>query len=361
MYTMQFEPPYQGAPVMVVTHGFAAGSGMFCFNVDDLARNYHLYLVDWLGCGASERPKWTAKTVSEGERFFTDSLERWADASFGPGNGRFVLFGHSLGGYLSAAYTLRYPARVQHLLLVSPAGIPTPPDPAQLAQRQTGWIMSLLRTLWERGVTPQAMVRAMGPIGERLAGKLLTARFRHVLAREGVSIEQQAAGKPPSGTTGAGAPSSHDATLEEAAAAASVPGAGFDFEAFKRYLYGITAADASGEMALHVLLAFGAHARQPMGPRLIEAARVGERREEDIAAGRPGPLHKLRAPVTFAYGQHDWMDINAGLAAVEALRAAGVDAEAFITPQSGHHLYMEQPEVFDAQVLGRLKRSGGLR
>ena len=47
-----------------------------------------MFALDWLGCGASERPAWSAKTVAEGERFFTESLEAWATAT---GLGRFVL------------------------------------------------------------------------------------------------------------------------------------------------------------------------------------------------------------------------------------------------------------------------------
>ncbi len=48
------------------------------------------------------------------------SLEQWRRAQ---GLDRMVLMGHSLSGYLSAVYALRYPERVQHLILVCPAGV----------------------------------------------------------------------------------------------------------------------------------------------------------------------------------------------------------------------------------------------
>jgi len=38
-----------------------------------------------------------------------------------------LLIGHSLGGYLSAAYSVRYPERLSGLILMSPAGIPRGP------------------------------------------------------------------------------------------------------------------------------------------------------------------------------------------------------------------------------------------
>ena len=41
---------------------------------------------------------------------------------------KLVLVGHSLGGYLASAYTVRYPENVSSLILVSPAGIPRGPE-----------------------------------------------------------------------------------------------------------------------------------------------------------------------------------------------------------------------------------------
>jgi len=46
----------------------------------------------------------------------------------------------------------------------------------------------------------------------------------------------------------------------------------------------------------------------------------------------------LKIPVTFVYGQHDWMDPEGGLRAVEKLKEAGNrHAKMVIVPDAGHH------------------------
>lgn len=71
----------------------------------------------------SGRPPFTARTQEEAESFFLASLSSWKEG-VGLGGRKVVLVGHSLGGYLAAAYALRYPHHVQHLVLVCPAGVP---------------------------------------------------------------------------------------------------------------------------------------------------------------------------------------------------------------------------------------------
>ena len=54
--------------------------------------------------------------VAEAESFFIDSLEEWRGKM---GLDKMTLIGHSLGGYLSIAYALKYPTRVSKLILIS--------------------------------------------------------------------------------------------------------------------------------------------------------------------------------------------------------------------------------------------------
>jgi len=46
---------------------------------------------------------------------------------------KIVLLGHSFGGYLSSAYAMKFPDRVEHLILADPWGFPERPD--DLAQK----------------------------------------------------------------------------------------------------------------------------------------------------------------------------------------------------------------------------------
>ena len=66
-----------------------------------------------------------AGRVSEAESFFVDSLEDWRQKM---GLDQMTLVGHSLGAYFSVVYALKYPTRVNKLVLLSPAGVPRGPD-----------------------------------------------------------------------------------------------------------------------------------------------------------------------------------------------------------------------------------------
>jgi pimeloyl-ACP methyl ester carboxylesterase len=45
-------------------------------------------------------------SIWQAERFFTDSLDEWREKM---GIEKMTLIGHSLGGYIVAAYALKYP------------------------------------------------------------------------------------------------------------------------------------------------------------------------------------------------------------------------------------------------------------
>ena len=92
---------------LVLIHGMGAGVGLWVLNYESLSKNRPLYAFDILGFGRSSRPKFT-KDAETTEREFVESIEEWRKEM---NLDKFVLLGHSLGGFLAAAYTLQYPER----------------------------------------------------------------------------------------------------------------------------------------------------------------------------------------------------------------------------------------------------------
>ena len=245
----------------------------------------------------------TAKTTEQAESFFITSMEKWREAA---GLDQIVLVGHSMGGYISAAYALQHPERVKHLILVCPAGIGRRPDdwtlPEQLRSPWTvrGQLYRAATAAWNRGVTPGSIVRCLGPFGRRIEG-YTRRRFQ----MRGKNLSEQE----------------------------TVP--------FEKYMYHVLAAPGSGEFALNKILEPFAFPRQPLEDR----------------------LHELKVPVTFIYGEFDWMDPKAaarvcsvlesqpGRTSTAANKLAKKDREIIFTPNAGHYPFIDQPGVFIENVL----------
>ncbi|PWN95984.1 alpha/beta-hydrolase, partial [Tilletiopsis washingtonensis] len=300
---------------VVMLHGYGAGTGFFFQNISALGArpNSRLYALDWLGMGRSARvpfsiPASAAKTtegrVKAAESFFVEALEDWRRTM---GVEKMTLVGHSLGGYLSIAYSLAHPDRVSRLVLVSPVGIPCAPEerpeesPFDASKRrrtdsQSGGpgdamhiaVLTLERCagsvfgwLWEQNISPFSLLRNSLFFGPMLAGRYTSRRF-------GLLDDE-------------------------------------NLRSLHAYTQGIFMSKASSEHCLAHILAPGAYARMPMVERMAP----------------------LRMPVSFIYGATgiDWMDIEGGKEAVRRLVAAGNRATScFAVPHAGHHVYLDNPK-----------------
>jgi pimeloyl-ACP methyl ester carboxylesterase len=105
----------EGAPV-ILAHGLAASLHDWDDLLPVLANSgYAGYALDLLGHGESYKPdnrsEYTVKTVFDHFSDWIDSLQVKEPMT---------LIGHSLGGGLSLMYALRYPERVNALVLVNP-------------------------------------------------------------------------------------------------------------------------------------------------------------------------------------------------------------------------------------------------
>ncbi|KAH8106284.1 alpha/beta-hydrolase [Cristinia sonorae] len=329
------KPSDSAPPPAVLLHGYGAGLGFFYQNFPALGRwagnrGTSVYALDWLGMGRSARVPFRVKAkredisarVAEAEAFFVDSLEDWRAKM---GLEKMTLVGHSLGGYLSTVYALKYPSRVNKLILLSPAGVPRGPeeeysreimdaqttgasssDSAEPASRSKVEAMKegqrkeirkeskarkVFTYLWEEGFSPFQVVRSSLFWGPMLVGKYSSRRFI------GLSAE--------------------------------------DTKDMHEYILNITLAKGSGEYCISHLLAPGAFARRPIVDR----------------------INALKIPVTFVYGDNDWMDPEGGSQSVENMRQAGNgQGRMYIVPHAGHHLYLDNPKATNDLLIKELDR-----
>ena len=134
--------PPKGAPEkpIVLIHGLGARASDWAVLTPSLARHgYHVYALDLLGYGTSDKPPGGDFSLKAEERIvagFIDELHlRQPDVA-----------GWSMGGWLAAKYALDYPDRVRRLLLYDSAGLYMPLDfsPAVFAPHTPAELNELL-------------------------------------------------------------------------------------------------------------------------------------------------------------------------------------------------------------------------
>ena len=107
---LYYEDHGQGPPILL-THGFAASTGMWRPQIDVFQAQYRLIPWDMRGHGDSDCPDdpklYSQDHTVEDMRALLDHLQ--IDQA--------VIAGHSLGGFMSLAFHVAYPERVRALLL----------------------------------------------------------------------------------------------------------------------------------------------------------------------------------------------------------------------------------------------------
>lgn len=286
---------------LVLVHGFGNGGGCFFRNVASFGAMGRTHLVDWRGAGMSGRPRsFPPRTYDECVDYLVDGLEAWR-ASRLDERTRMCLVGHSMGAMIATHYAKRYPARVAHLVLTGPASVKDDSDPARLANFLQG---SLPRRLafnaavlaWRVGVTPQAVARWLpASVAMRFAGRYTRQRWR-------------------SGDT-----------LDEDGQ-----------EVLARYVLGVVRMPGCSERVLSVLLRPIGRARRALATVL----------EDELDA---------RVPVTFVYGERDWMSPESGKECAGRMRRSEQRSEArnvefHSLPDAGHFAFVDRAAPFEAIV-----------
>ena len=167
---------------LVLVHGFAAGIGTWILNLDALSTSVDrkIYAIDLIGFARSSRAPFDLSGDVEGQ--FVESIERWREKV---GIDKFILLGHSFGGYLCGGYALRHPERVPHVIFADPWGI----QDRQAAQKRTYrfpiWVRAVHSVF--QAFNPLAVLRVTGPYGPSLVQKFrgdLREKFRPKLQED---------------------------------------------------------------------------------------------------------------------------------------------------------------------------------
>jgi len=101
-------------PNVILLHGLGGDTSNWALTVPALASKYHVWVLDQIGFGRSDKPfiNYRVATLVE----FLNGFCKKAGVE------RASLVGNSLGGWTAAAFALAYPDKVEKLVLVDAAG-----------------------------------------------------------------------------------------------------------------------------------------------------------------------------------------------------------------------------------------------
>ncbi|KAJ6217106.1 hypothetical protein RDWZM_008263 [Blomia tropicalis] len=313
-------------PPLVLVHGFASGIALWSLNFDELSQNgkRSIYAFDGLGFGKSSRPKFTfprlcnlsakeraLKHAEEMESQLVDCMEKWRSQMGGKLNGRFVLLGHSFGGYLAAAYALKYPEHISRLILADPFGFQ---GDSQQEVSENGRITSAKQypmaikmgtKLFLDILTPLSILRASGPWGPKLISNVradIEAKFSELSLNETTQTDE---------TINQNDPKTRQIGM------------------IMNYLYHCNVqCPPSGEIAFKKLIHYTAWPRMPMLERISSIAK--------------------QIPIDFIYGSQSWIDYETGYKAQSMMPNHKVDVH--LIKGAGHHVYADQAYEFNQLV-----------
>ncbi|EPQ61797.1 hypothetical protein BGT96224_318 [Blumeria graminis f. sp. tritici 96224] len=284
---------------------------------------------------------------------------------------------------MAVAYALKYPGRLNKLILASPVGIPEDPyavrtdlpEPkdSTLANEFTQTQDSIMKDkkletkidnnppggthskasspkkdinptprrplprwlvyLWDANISPFSIIRWTGPLGPRFVSGWSSRRFSQLPIEESKALHE--------------------------------------------YAYSLFRQRGSGEYALAYILAPGAFARSPLINRIHKVGRQYFK-SNDVEENTTGSSSSLQPeireagiPIVFIYGENDWMDVAAGYLAEKKLeeeksrvlkeaneeerRRENGSAKVLVIKNAGHHLYLDGWEEFNEVIREEMK------
>ncbi|KAK7865106.1 hypothetical protein R5R35_014638 [Gryllus longicercus] len=243
VWTISLNEEAEKTPILLL-HGLGAGVALWCLNLDSLATSRPVYAIDILGFGRSSRPAFSSN-ATEAETQLVKSVEEWRREM---NLDKFILLGHSMGGFLAASYAIQHPERVKHLILADPWGFPEKPENVNQKYNVPLWLRAVAYVI--QPFNPLWPVRLAGPFGQRLIERMrpdIVRKFSHVVD---------------------------------------------DVSVIPEYIYQCNSQTPSGESAFRAMMSGFGWAKNPMLHRI-------DRLHEDI-------------PMTILYGSRSWVENDSG-------------------------------------------------
>lgn len=104
----------EGAPPLVLLHGMTISSTMWYPNLEAFTRHFRIYAVDTIGDLGKTSVLKCPRTREESALWLDEVIQ-------GLSLEKPTIGGHSMGGFLTANYTLHFPEKVNKLVLLAPA------------------------------------------------------------------------------------------------------------------------------------------------------------------------------------------------------------------------------------------------
>jgi pimeloyl-ACP methyl ester carboxylesterase len=102
-------------PTVVLLHGLGGNVANWQFNIPVLAQKYHVVALDQIGFGKSDRPALKYRVGT-----YVDFLDKFMSETKIE---KATLVGNSLGGWVAAWMAIKYPNRVEKIVLADAAGL----------------------------------------------------------------------------------------------------------------------------------------------------------------------------------------------------------------------------------------------
>lgn len=153
--TVHYKEMGQGETTFILLHGFGASVFSWHEVMDDFAARGHVIAYDRPAFGLTSRPM-PGEWKGESPYSMNANVELLSGLMDALGVQRAVLVGNSAGGTVSVAFALKYPERVQALILVDPA--------LGSGGRFPSWVMPLMATPQMRHLGP-LLVRSIADSG----------------------------------------------------------------------------------------------------------------------------------------------------------------------------------------------------